>query len=62
MGENLTKKIKMSSVRFYVRGTNLFTKTYDDNLTMDPEQGINGIADSNAFFLKSFTAGINIGL
>ena len=62
MGENLAKRIKMNSVRFYVRGTNLFTKTYDDNLTMDPEQGINGIADSNAFFLKSLTAGINIGL
>ncbi len=62
MADNLTKRIGVSSVRFYVRGTNIFTKTYDENLTMDPEQGINGIGDSNAFFLKSFTVGLNVGL
>ncbi len=61
MAENLAGKLRLSSLRFYVRGTNIFTKSFDDDLTMDPEQGINGLSNANAYYLKTFSAGLNIG-
>lgn len=50
----------VSNLRLYVRGTNLWLKTYDENLTIDPEQGINGAADFNPFYPKSMTIGLNV--
>jgi len=52
----------LTRLSFYVRGTNLWTKTFDKNITMDPEQGINGTNDLQFFIPKSFTAGVNIEL
>lgn len=57
---SLINKIKVSSIRIYVRGTNLWTKTYDNNLTVDPEQGIAGSSNLNIFYTKSLTAGLNV--
>lgn len=54
-------KAKLTQARFYVRGTNLFTKTFDKNLPFDPELGITGQSNLNVFISKIFTAGINIG-
>lgn len=59
--ERLISRIGLSSFRLYVRGTNLWLKTYDDNLTIDPEQGINGGSNLNAYYPKSMTVGVNIG-
>ncbi|MGZ8561563.1 MAG: SusC/RagA family TonB-linked outer membrane protein, partial [Flavisolibacter sp.] len=53
-------RIGVSAARIYVRGTNLWTKTYDKNLTIDPEQGVNSTGNLNVFYTKSLTAGINI--
>jgi len=58
----LTKKLHLSSLRFYIRGTNLWTKTYDPNMTIDPEQGINGRSNLNILYNKSVTVGLNVGL
>ncbi len=54
-------KIGMSSLYFYVRGTNLWTKTYADNLLSDPEQGILGVNNQQVLPSKSVTVGLNIG-
>jgi hypothetical protein len=53
-------KLKLSSAMFYVRGFNLWTKTYDDNLTIDPENGVNSVDNLNIPFSKSITAGLNL--
>jgi TonB-linked SusC/RagA family outer membrane protein len=65
VGYNVTlaqlKRIGINSLRIYLRGTNLWTKTYDKNLTVDPEQGLNSQSNLNVFYTKSLTAGINVG-
>ena len=58
----LAEKIHVSKLNIYVRGTNLWTKTFDKNITMDPEQPINGLSDLQFFIPRTFTAGINIHL
>lgn len=62
LNEKLLRKFGISSLRIYVRGTNLWTKTYDNNLTIDPEQGIASSSNLNIFYTKSLTAGINLVL
>ena len=59
--QSIISKAKLSQARLYVRGTNLFTKTFDKNLPFDPELGITGQSNLNVFISKVFTAGINIG-
>jgi TonB-linked SusC/RagA family outer membrane protein len=61
-------KLHMNSFYFYVRGTNLWTKTYDKNLTIDPEQGGSsstnaniGTNNLNLFYNKVITVGVNVG-
>jgi TonB-dependent starch-binding outer membrane protein SusC len=66
----IAKKMHMSGLRVYVRGTNLWTKTYDKNLTLDPEQGGSstagnstsvGTGNLNVLYNKAVTAGLSIG-
>jgi hypothetical protein len=57
----MIKRAGINSLRVYVRGTNLWTKTYDKNLTIDPEQGLASASNLNIFYTKSLTAGINPG-
>jgi TonB-linked SusC/RagA family outer membrane protein len=61
MSQELVRRLRISSLRIYVRGTNLWTKTYDDNLTIDPEQGISSFSNLNIFYTKSLTIGLNLG-
>lgn len=61
LNSSLISRIGLNSARFYVRGTNLLTKTYDNNLTIDPEQGINGASNQDIYYTRSVTAGLNIG-
>lgn len=60
LNNKLTGKLGIAGLRVYVRGTNLWTKTYDKNLTIDPEQGVNSFSDLNVFYTKSMTAGVNL--
>ena len=60
-GNKLISRFGLTTLRLYVRGTNLWMKTYDENLTIDPEQGVNGLANFDAFYPKSMTVGLNIG-
>ncbi len=56
----LLQKLHLSGLYFYVRGTNLWTKTYADNLLSDPEQGILGVNNQQVLPSKSTTVGLNI--
>lgn len=56
------QKAHLTSARLYVRGTNIWTKTFDKNITMDPEQPISGISDLQFFNPKSYTVGLTIEL
>jgi TonB-dependent starch-binding outer membrane protein SusC len=60
LSESLTQRFGISGLRVYLRGTNLWTKTYDKNLTIDPEQGVTSASNLNVFYTKSLTAGINL--
>jgi hypothetical protein len=43
-----------------VRGSNLWTKIYDNNLTSDPEQGVQGFNNQSVAPSKSVTVGLNV--
>ncbi|MFL5740370.1 MAG: SusC/RagA family TonB-linked outer membrane protein [Flavisolibacter sp.] len=58
----MAQKAHLASARIYVRGTNLWTKTFDKNLTMDPEQPISGLSDLQFFIPKSYTVGLTLQL
>lgn len=62
MPSSLANKLQLSQLSIYVRATNLWTKTFDKNITMDPEQSINGTNDLQFFIPKSITVGLNIQL
>jgi TonB-linked SusC/RagA family outer membrane protein len=61
--KNITalKKVGISRLNIYGRGTNLWTKTYDERLPFDPEQGIQGLANLEVLPVKTFTIGLNVG-
>lgn len=66
LGYKLTSKVildklHLSNLSLYARGTNLWTKTYDEQLLNDPEQGILGLNQQAVRPSKSFTVGVNIG-
>ncbi len=54
------EKVGLSRANVYVRGTNLLTKTYDENLTVDPEAGVNSSANADIPASKSVTVGLNV--
>lgn len=59
---SIAQKARLSSARLYVRGTNIWTKTFDKNLTIDPEQPVSGVSDLQFFNPKSYTVGLSIQL
>jgi TonB-linked SusC/RagA family outer membrane protein len=62
MPSSVAQKLQLAQLSLYVRGTNLWTKAFDKNSTMDPEQSINGTNDLQFFIPKSITVGLNIQL
>jgi hypothetical protein len=57
----VTSKLHLTNVNIYVRGTNLWTKTYDKNLTIDPEQGVNSSSNLDIYYNKTITFGVSVG-
>ena len=55
------EKAHINNITIYVRGTNLLTFATDKNLAIDPELGVNSLADFQVFNPKAFTAGIKLG-
>ena len=58
--KTLLNKIKLDNVNFYIRGTNLWTKAYDKNITFDPEQGFNGTNDLQVYIQRTISIGTKI--
>jgi TonB-dependent starch-binding outer membrane protein SusC len=61
MDQRLASRLHLASFNFYVRGTNLWTKTYDKDLTIDPEQGVNSSSNLDIYYSKTITVGLNLG-
>ncbi|HEY4148633.1 MAG TPA: TonB-dependent receptor [Chitinophagaceae bacterium] len=59
--QKFIKKIGFSSLKVYVRATNLWTKVYDNAIPFDPEQGISSQSNLNVLYNKSVTAGLSLG-
>ena len=58
--QKIFDKLHISALSIYLRGTNLWTKTYDKRLLSDPEQGIQGLNNQQVPPSKSFTAGMSV--
>lgn len=59
--KTLLDKLHISSLNFYVRGTNLVTYAYDKNLPLDPEQGVTSQNTTSFLNPKTITVGLNVG-
>jgi TonB-dependent starch-binding outer membrane protein SusC len=57
---NVLTKLGLGMATFYVRGFNLFTKTFDDRLTFDPENGITSVNNLSIPLSKTVTAGLTL--
>ncbi len=55
------ERLKMNSLFFYIRGTNLFTYVKDKNQPFDPEQGASARSNLNEFIPRTVSLGVNIG-
>ncbi|WP_194850230.1 SusC/RagA family TonB-linked outer membrane protein [Nonlabens antarcticus] len=60
--EALLDKVKLRSMRVYLRGSNLATYRKDDRLERDPEAGLSGRVDQEIPIPKTFLFGINVSL
>ena len=58
--QNILSRVKIDNAQFYVRGTNLWTKAFDKNITFDPEQPINGVNDLQVLLQKTISVGLNL--
>lgn len=58
----LAQKVKITGAKLYVRGTNLWTRAFDKNITLDPEQPIGGLSDLQFFNPRSYTVGLSLQL
>lgn len=57
----LMKKVHLSNVSLYIRGTNLWTFGVDKNLPYDPEAGVNSTTNLEVVIPKTVAGGIRIG-
>jgi len=60
--KSMMSRIHIENLTIYVRGTNLWTKTFDNNITFDPEQPINGANDLQVLMQKTFSFGLTVNL
>ena len=58
--KKMLQSVKLDNAQVYLRGTNLWTKAFDKNLTFDPEQPINGTNDLQVLLQKTFSIGLNL--
>ncbi|NBA86972.1 SusC/RagA family TonB-linked outer membrane protein [Emticicia sp. CRIBPO] len=54
-------KAKLSNVKLYVRGSNIWTWVKDKNLPYDPETAINSSTNLDIYIPKTVTGGLQIG-
>ncbi|MBT28194.1 MAG: SusC/RagA family TonB-linked outer membrane protein [Thalassobius sp.] len=56
--DRITSKVKISNVNIYLRGSNLWTHTFDDDLKFDPEVDSDGYNDPTTPPLSTYTMGL----
>jgi TonB-linked SusC/RagA family outer membrane protein len=59
--KSVLSRIKLDNITLYVKGTNLWTKAFDKNITFDPEQGFNGTNDLQVYIERTLSVGAKIG-
>ena len=59
--KSATNVLKLDNIRFYVRGTNLWTKAFDKDITFDPEQPITGVNDLQILIQRTISVGLSLG-
>jgi TonB-dependent starch-binding outer membrane protein SusC len=59
--KKVTDRVKIENARIYVRGSNLWTKAFDKNITFDPEQQINGVNDLQVLIQRTVSVGLTVG-
>jgi len=59
--KKIIEMAKMDNARIYVRGTNLWTKAFDKNITFDPEQSVNGSNDLQILIQRTISFGVTLG-
>lgn len=59
---SVAQKLKLGSLSFYVRGSNLITFATDERLPLDPEAGPAAQNNFDVFIPRTITGGIKIGL
>ncbi|MFI5133075.1 MAG: SusC/RagA family TonB-linked outer membrane protein [Chitinophagales bacterium] len=59
--KKITDAAKLDNVHFYIRGSNLWTKAFDKNITFDPEQAINGVNDLQVLIQRTVSIGLTLG-
>ncbi|PLK46210.1 TonB-dependent receptor [Emticicia sp. TH156] len=57
---SLISKAKLSNVKLYVRGSNIWTWVKDKNLPYDPETYINSSTNLDIYIPKTFTGGLQV--
>lgn len=59
--KSVMNAVKLDNVKFYVRGTNLWTKAFDENITFDPEQPLTGVNDLQILIQRTISVGLTLG-
>ncbi|RAV28877.1 SusC/RagA family TonB-linked outer membrane protein [Sinomicrobium soli] len=58
--ESVTQTLSISSLRFYIKTTNMLTWVRDDKIEIDPEVGIDGQSDLRIPISKQFLFGLDL--
>ncbi len=56
----VTSRIKVNGIRFYVKGTNLFTRAFDEDLLIDPELSVTGLSNNMVPTQRVVSVGLNL--
>lgn len=59
--KSIMNAVKLDNAKFYVRGTNLWTKAFDENITFDPEQPLTGVNDLQILLQRTISVGLSLG-
>jgi TonB-dependent starch-binding outer membrane protein SusC len=59
--KSIMNAVKLDNAKFYVRGTNLWTNAFDENITFDPEQPLTGVNDLQILLQRTISVGLTLG-
>jgi hypothetical protein len=59
--KSVLDKLDISSLKVFLKGSNLLTWVRDKNLKLDPEASVSGLVDGLTPKIKTITFGVNVG-